>query len=221
MKHKLLALTMIALVVVTFACGPTPTPETPPTAQPPAQPTQPAAQPPAQPTQPAAQPQPTQPAAQPTQPSGGGGAATGGLDFTQEPNFGTVDLASGFMPDPLADIVVSGGTVDVFAQNIGNGCTGYTTSAPDLRINCSGTTSNLRIFFVADNPSDDTTLIVNDPFGAWHCNDDFSGWNPLVDLPNLSDGQIDIWIGSYASGEFVGGTLYITELSYDPGNLPY
>jgi hypothetical protein len=42
----------------------------------------------------------------------------------------------------------------------------------------------------------------------------------MVELQNAESGQYDIWVGSYAADEFIVGTLYITEMDYDPGNLP-
>ncbi|MGD1996701.1 MAG: hypothetical protein PVH62_08005, partial [Anaerolineae bacterium] len=73
--------------------------------------------------------------------------------------------------------------------------------------------------FVADG-GEDTTLVINDPNGSWRCNDDYSGLDPMVEFPNPFTGQYDIWVGSYSSGDYVNGTLYITELDYHPGNLP-
>ena len=153
--------------------------------------------------------------------SGGGAPSSGaGLDYTLEPNFGSVSLSAGFMPDPQTVELVSGGYVDVAAQGLGGECGGYATSAPDFRIQWSGSSSGLRIFFVADGGGD-TTLIVNDANGAWHCNDDspYGGLDPLVDIPSPPQGQYDIWVGSFEAGEFVEGTLYITERDIYPGNL--
>ena len=107
--------------------------------------------------------------------------------------------------------------MDIWDLNLGSGCTGYATSSPDVRLNLGGTSSQLRIFFVPDG-SDDTTLVINGPYGGWYCNDDYSGLDPMVEFTNASSGQYDIWVGSYSSGEYVGGTLYVTELSYDPSD---
>ena len=144
----------------------------------------------------------------------------GELDFSAEPNFGTLDLASGFTPDPQEVNLVSGGTVDIASLDLDSGCTGYATSAPDFRINWSGDAANLRIFFVSDE-GEDATLVINDATANWHCNDDHtSGLDPLVDIENPPEGQFDIWVGSYSSSEFIVGTLYITEMDYAPDNLP-
>jgi hypothetical protein len=142
-----------------------------------------------------------------------------GLDFSLSPNFGSQSLSAGFSPDPHTETMVSGGEVDVSACGLGSGCTGYATEAPDFRIQWSGSSSRLRIFFVADG-GEDTTLVINDPNGDWHCNDDYSGLDPMVEFPNPFTGQYDIWVGSYSSGDYVNGTLYATELDYHPGNLP-
>jgi serine protease Do len=38
----------------------------------------------------------------------------------------------------------------------------------------------------------------------------------MVVLDDAPDGQYDIWVGSYSAGDFVDGTLYITELDLGP-----
>jgi serine protease Do len=140
------------------------------------------------------------------------------LDLSLEPAFGSADLESGFQPDPHEVALISGGTVDVAAE-LGAECGGYAASAPDYRINLANDSDLLRIFFVA-NEEKDSTLIVNGPSGDWYCNDDFVGYDPMVELQNAESGQYDIWVGSYSDDDFIVGTLYITEMDYDPGNLP-
>jgi serine protease Do len=154
--------------------------------------------------------------------TGGSQQTGGGLDYEVSDSlvsFGTVTLNAGFAGDPHEVEILSGGSVDVYAQNIGSGCTGYAASTPDYRIRWSGSTSRLRIFFVP-NGGQDTTLIVNDANGNWHCNDDHTGLDPLVELTNPTPGQIDVWVGSYGQDDFISGTLYVTELDYDPGDFP-
>ena len=142
-----------------------------------------------------------------------------GLDMALEPNFGTQALEPGFQPDPHTVSVLSGGAVDVATLGLDFTCGGYASSAPDYRINLEGDSAELRIFFVSDG-GEDATLIVNDPYANWFCNDDFSGWDPMVAIENAASGQYDIWVGSYSADEYIAGTLYVTELDYDPGNLP-
>ena len=108
-----------------------------------------------------------------------------------------------------------GGPVDV--SYLGSSCSGFATAAPDLRINFGGGGSSLlRAYFVGSNG--DTTLVVNDPYGNFYCVDDsFGTVNPTIDFNNPAGGTYDIWIGSYASGTTVSGTLYVTAAS---GNHP-
>jgi hypothetical protein len=149
-------------------------------------------------------------------PSGNGGQ----LDYSLQPNFGEVDLESGFAPDPYDVALISGGSIGIEALGLGDGCTGYATSAPDFRIHWSGLSAELRVFFVPDEAGDDVTLVVNTATAGWACNDDYSGFDPLVALKEPAAGQYDIWIGSRMAGEFIVGTLYITEMSYGPDHLP-
>jgi hypothetical protein len=67
-------------------------------------------------------------------------------------------------------------------------------------------------FFVRASGSGDTTLLINDASGNWHCNDDSSGLNPMVSINNPPSGQYDIWVGSYRAGENLSSQLFITEL---------
>lgn len=146
--------------------------------------------------------------------NGGPNTGDGGfLDYSLAPNYGEMDLESGFTPDPYTLNMSSGGTVD--ATYLDNpDCNGYATSAPDFRIYWSGDSNRLRFFFDGDG---DTTLIINEPSGNWYCNDDsFGSMHPTITLSPPSQGQYDIWVGSYSSGEYVSGTLYITELDINP-----
>lgn len=146
---------------------------------------------------------------------------TTALSFDLAPNFGSTALAAGFMPDPHTVLgVQSGGPIDVRSLNLGSSCGGYVTAARDYSVAWSGATRNLRIFFVADNPAQDTTLIVNQPNSQWVCNDDGAGggFNPVINIANPPAGDYDIWVGSLSSGESVTGTLYITEGDFTPSN---
>jgi len=144
-------------------------------------------------------------------------ALTGGtLDLTAEPTFGEVNLAAGFTPDPQSIAVVSGGRVYVTPLNLGQGCLGYASVAPDYRINWSGSVPNLRVFFAGEGA--DTTLLIHTPDGRWLCNDDFSGFSPLVDITSPVDGTYNIWVGSFLMTN-ERGTLYITTQNIDQTNV--
>ncbi len=126
-------------------------------------------------------------------------------------NFGAITLQGGFMPDPHMHAVVSGGSIDVSPFTLAPGCRGFVTAQPDVIFHYNGPASFLRFFVRA---AGDTTLVINDGAGHWHCDDDSGGGtNPMVSLSAPPGGQYDIWVGSYRSGEQIRGELGITELS--------
>lgn len=132
-------------------------------------------------------------------------------------NFGVVDLAPGFTPDPHQVSVVSGGAIDAATLGLGAGCNGWLTQQPDIIVRLSGPSQMLR-FYVTSNGGEDTTLVINAGDGAYHCNDDsHGGTNPTVDINNAPAGQYDVWVGSYQQGVQATAVLNITELA---GNHP-
>ncbi len=151
---------------------------------------------------------------------GGVETPAGGLDSSLAPNYGWTTLGTGFAPDPYTVSLVSGGSVDVGSLNLGPGCGGYATRAPDFVVDWSGVTPRLRIFFVAENGDLDTRLVVRGPGGEWACNDDFASFNPLVEFASPQGGLFAIWVASFVPDEFIQGTLYITTGDYDPAHLP-
>ena len=124
-------------------------------------------------------------------------------------NFGSRVLRGGFTPDPSTVAITSGGRLNASGMGLGAGCRGFVTRRPDFILNYRNARGFLRLFF---NAGGDTTLVINDANGRWHCNDDTGGLNPQVDINNPSSGQYDIWVGSYRAGENIRGTLSITEL---------
>lgn len=141
------------------------------------------------------------------------GLQTGGSSS----NFGSVTLASGFMPDPHRRRgVVAGGNIDARGLNLGSGCVGFVTRQPDYILHLTSASSSLKFKFnvpgARASARTDTTLIINGADGSWHCNDDANGANPQVNFSNAGAGQYDIWVGSYVSGGNARGELQITEL---------
>jgi uncharacterized protein YraI len=136
------------------------------------------------------------------------------LNYSLPPVYGSTALTSGFVPDPFTVGVTGGGPA--YVGYLGGGCTGYTTSAPSFSVNyTSGAFPTLRFYFVG---SGDTTMIINSPSGSYYCVDDsFGTLNPTIDFNSPSSGRYDIWIGTFAPGGSVGGTLYVTE---NTGNHP-
>ena len=143
----------------------------------------------------------------PGPPASGGALQIGG----RTANFGVRRVSPGFVPDPINVVVTSGGNIDTSSIGIGAGCRGFVTRNPDQIIRLTGTSANLRLYVTAPG---DTTLLINDAAGRWHCNDDsYGGTNPTLDIENAGPGQYDVWVGSYRAGEMIRGVLHITELA--------
>lgn len=109
--------------------------------------------------------------------------------------YGTIVLEGGFLPDPQVMEVVPGGRSS--AEMLGADCVGYIYGdKPDLKLELRDAGEQLGIFVSSD---EDTTLVVNDPFGNWHCSDDldFLGSNPGLLFEYPADGIYDIWVGTY------------------------
>ena len=128
-------------------------------------------------------------------------------------NFGVHRLSTGFMPDPATVEVVSGGDIDATTVDTGGvACAGFVTGQPDVIVQFDEMEGFLRFAFRPSADGADATLVINDGQGNWHCNDDASGLNPVVDIANAVPGQYDIWIGSYNSTDRIPGQLLVTEL---------
>ena len=139
-------------------------------------------------------------------------------NYNLNPAYGTYNLQSGFLPDPQTIQVVAGGPIDA-GRATGGQCAGFIADAPDVRINFTGGSFSEINFSAQSNA--DTTLVINDPNGVWHCDDDSGGdFNPLVRLTPLS-GQYDVWVGTFGSTT-AQATLAVSELPYGgaPGASP-
>lgn len=128
-------------------------------------------------------------------------------DFELEPNYGSVNLTSGFTPDPHEQSILAGGSVP--ASGAKPGCEGLVSAAPDYQLFYEAGDLDLTFMVEAD---DDTTLLINTPNGRWYCDDDSGGGlNPKVQITNPQDGRYDIWVGTYGE-DMVQSTLKISEL---------
>lgn len=130
-------------------------------------------------------------------------------DFNAEPNFGTINLTSGFQPDPQVISVQSGGSINI--QNQAPNCRGFISNAPDVRLYFDAGSLPLILSVAARS---DTTLVVNAPDGSWYCDDDSgtTGLNPRVQFNNPQSGRYEIWIGTYANASLQPAQLNISEL---------
>lgn len=132
-----------------------------------------------------------------------------GPDYSLPPAYGTYTLRSGFTPDPFEVRVVAGGENSASDWS-GGQCAGFVADAPDVRLMFQGGSFPELYFSVGSNA--DTTLVINDPNGNWHCDDDSGneGLNPLLRMAPIS-GQYDIWVGTYGRST-ANATLSISEL---------
>lgn len=131
-------------------------------------------------------------------------------DINAAPNYGTLDLDAGFDNDPRIIPVQSGGDFD--AERVANGCRGFISSAPDLRLHYNAGNSLPLILSVRADA--DTTLVVNGPDGRWYCDDDGgnTGLNPSLTFDHPMAGRYEIWVGTYGNAALEKAELRISEL---------
>src|ERR1051325_1820568 len=86
------------------------------------------------------------------------------------PNFGQVNLRSGFNPDPRVVSVVSGGSIPAPRLRGAGPCRGFISSSPDVRLVYQASGRYPLIISVDSN--EDTTLVINGPDGSFRCDDD-------------------------------------------------
>ena len=134
-------------------------------------------------------------------------AAVAQPDINADPNYGTINLDSGFTPDPYERSILAGGSTP--AAQAKDGCEGNVSAAPDLHLFFEA--GDLDLTFLVE-ASDDTTLLINTPNGRWYCDDDNGGgFNPRIQITNPQSGRYDIWVGTYGD-DMVQSTLKISEL---------
>ena len=134
------------------------------------------------------------------------------VDATLGPTFGEATLPPGFSPDPHQIEIISGGPVGVSV--LGADCIGHAAQAPDYRLRWTDAADHLFIYFAADDPEHDATLVVNTPSGDWLCNDDASEHtlNPGLAIQGPEAGEYDIWVGSYDADSNFSGQLFVSEV---------
>jgi hypothetical protein len=137
-------------------------------------------------------------------------ASASAQDFNATPNYGTLNLRTGFEPDPNVISVQSGGSVD--AARIGSHCAGFITSQPDVRLVYEAGSLPL---IISVGSRSDTTLVVNGPDGRWYCDDDggVNGLNPAIRFSHPVSGRYEIWVGTYGHAALQDARLHISELT--------
>ena len=77
----------------------------------------------------------------------------------------------------------------------GSGCSGFIDNAsPTASVTVEGD-GPLSIYAVSGT---DTTLLVADPAGRWHCSDDANGSNPAVTFARARAGTYTVWVGTFS-----------------------
>ena len=115
-------------------------------------------------------------------------------DTSLPANYGEVTLEAGFVPDPHIARITAGGTIEASSIE-GASCVGRISDAPDYKVNY--TAGGFPLVFESFG-SADTTLIVNDANGNWHCDDDSGpGLNARLVISEPGTGRYDIWIGTF------------------------
>lgn len=135
------------------------------------------------------------------------------LDPNAVPDHGIAAGAVGFQPDPFRiEGVTGGGDIDAAQRNLGADCAGRINVQPAFRFQALTAFDVLRFVFIADAVTADATLIVLDPHGDFHCNNNFAGLrNPLVEITAASPGVYNVWVGALTNRVF--GDLYLTARS--------
>lgn len=135
-----------------------------------------------------------------------------------EPLYGTTALSANFTPDPFVADVLAGGRDQ--ADTLVDGCSGYVNAArPDMDLEYSDA-GRFRLGIFADSESD-TTLVVRDPAGLWHCNDDFSDTserNPGIEFGDPTPGRYSIWVGTYSENDTGSAAQVLVTESGTPWN---
>ena len=126
------------------------------------------------------------------------------------PRYGEAELIAGYVDDPHSISIQTGGLDE--APDLDGICSGYIfNSAPDYNVVYDASGQPLSVLVVSDS---DTTLLVNDALGRWHCNDDSrfaGGSNPAITFDEAESGTYNIWVGSYEQGSVDQANILVTE----------
>lgn len=104
-------------------------------------------------------------------------------------------FGSGALWVPQARAVLAGGWADL-AECPQPGV-GHVATAPDFTLRFSGNAAG-RDLLIRVEGACDTVLLVNDPAGRWHFDDDTDGLDPALSFPTAAEGVYGIWVGTFA-----------------------
>mgnify|MGYP006273621735 CR=1 FL=1 len=121
----------------------------------------------------------------------------------------SVELEAGFTPDPRVFEVSAGGQEDAgLATRRVFECRGWIETQWDAEVIYSGGTGEPLTFSVDHDR--DATLVVRDPLGEFHCNDDSFGLHPAVTFETPADGPYWVWVGTFLRGAPAPATLAVS-----------
>ena len=133
------------------------------------------------------------------------------LNYGAAPIYGALNLTPSFTPDPYGVDMTPGGSVDV--SYLGDFCSGFATTAPDVRINISGSDKSeqgtLWFRYVAANAN--YVIVVRSPNGAYSC----STTRGALGMKGGINGTWYVWIAGSVANTPVSGTLEISR--HSPG----
>lgn len=131
-----------------------------------------------------------------------------------EATLGVRELAPNFSPERFDVDVPDRGPGDVNASVFSRGCAGVITRRPDVILNVSGPMPFLRLYTTGATPQRDATLVVHNPDDTWTCHDDWEAragnLNPSVDLPRVTRGRYEVWVGTVGRTGHFAGVLHVT-----------
>lgn len=127
------------------------------------------------------------------------------LGLGEEPAFDRISLAGDEASPITADMTLTGASV---ASEFQSGCWGQINpDRPDFVVTHGQDESPVTMRVRSDT---DTTLLVADPSGALHCDDDTHGLDPEIHFPSGSAGDYQVWVGSWGAGDDRPATLTVS-----------
>lgn len=131
---------------------------------------------------------------------------------TAQPIFESLQLRSGFTPDPQILRGVSGGSnkaMDFLSvrETPTGACVGYIDEHADHRLQLDSFFHYLNLSVESQG---DTVLVVRGPGGVW-CNDDSVDQNPVI-VGEWQKGSYQVWVGSRDKNEYHPYVLEITQV---------
>jgi hypothetical protein len=136
-----------------------------------------------------------------------------GLDPDARPMYGEITVSAGRGMDPFRITTRGGGSWNL--RDCGIEWEGLTSFHGDGLVERTPAVvlrwlDRARLAITVEN-QDDTLLVVRDPAGGWHFDDNGRGQDPLVVFDEGEPGDYAIWIGSHGTNALVRlGELIVT-----------